>query len=70
VRKLQGCLLHEALAALWEFVGAGNRFVEAEQPWAIARAVKAGEEGAAERLRLVLETSWRHAGWWPSPSRQ
>ena len=54
VRKLEGCLLHEALGALWEFVGAGNRFVEAEQPWAIARAVKAGEEGAAERLRLVL----------------
>jgi methionyl-tRNA synthetase len=54
VAKLEGCLLHEALAALWEFVGAGNRFVEAEQPWVIARAVKAGEEGAAERLRGVL----------------
>ena len=54
VAKLEGCLLHEALAALWEFVGAGNRFVEAEQPWVIARAVKAGEEGAAERMREVL----------------
>ena len=54
VAKLEGCLLHEALAALWDFVGAGNRFVEAEQPWVIARAVKAGEDGAAERMRGVL----------------
>ena len=54
VAKLEACLLHEALAALWEFVGAGNRFVEVEQPWVIARAVKAGENGAAERLRAVL----------------
>jgi methionyl-tRNA synthetase len=52
--KLDECLLHEALAALWEFVGAGNRFVEAEQPWVIARAVKAGEDGAAEQLRGIL----------------
>ena len=35
-------------------MGAGNRFVEAEAPWVIAKAVKAGEEGAAERLRGVL----------------
>ena len=54
VAKLEGCLLHDALAALWDFVGAGNRFVEAEQPWVIARAVKAGEEGATERMRGVL----------------
>ena len=54
VAKLEACLLHEALAALWEFVGAGNRFVEVEQPWVIARAVRAGENGAAERLRAVL----------------
>jgi len=52
--KLEGCLLHEALAALWEFVGAGNRLVEVEQPWVIARAATAGENGAAERLRGVL----------------
>ena len=52
--KLEACLLHEALAALWEFVGVGNRFVESEAPWVIAKAVKAGEDGAAERLRGVL----------------
>ncbi len=52
--KLDGCLLHEALAALWEFVGAANRFVEAEQPWALAKAAAGGDTGAGERLRAVL----------------
>ncbi len=52
--RLDECLLHEALAALWEFVGAANRFVDAEQPWVIARAAKAGEAPAAGRLRGVL----------------
>jgi methionyl-tRNA synthetase len=52
--KLEGCLLHEALAALWEFVGAANRFVDAEQPWALARAAKGGDEAAEARLRDVL----------------
>jgi methionyl-tRNA synthetase len=48
------CLLHEALAALWEFVGDANRFVDAEQPWTIAKAAKAGDEAATARLRGVL----------------
>jgi methionyl-tRNA synthetase len=47
-------LLHEALAALWEFVGAANRFVDAEKPWELARAAKAGDDAAADRLRGVL----------------
>jgi len=51
---LEGCLLHEALAALWGFVGAANRFVDAEQPWTLAKAVKAGDEAAATRLNGVL----------------
>src|SRR3954465_5650492 len=29
------CLLHEALADLWSFVGLANRYVDAEQPWAL-----------------------------------
>jgi methionyl-tRNA synthetase len=52
--KLDACLLHDALAALWEFVGAANRFVDAEQPWVLAKAARAGDEGAAARLRGVL----------------
>jgi methionyl-tRNA synthetase len=47
-------LLHEALAALGEFVDAANRLVEAEQPWQLAKAAKAGDTAAADRLRAVL----------------
>ncbi len=47
-------LLHEALAALWDFVGAANKLVDAEQPWTLAKAWKAGDEEAGERLRGVL----------------
>jgi methionyl-tRNA synthetase len=52
--KLDACLLHEALASLWEFVGAANKHVDDEQPWNLAKAAKAGDEAAADRLRLVL----------------
>jgi len=55
--KLDAMLLHEALAALWGFVGDANRFVEAEQPWAIAKAARAGDATAPEaeaRLAGVL----------------
>ncbi len=52
--KLDACLLHDALGALWEFVGAANRFVDAEQPWVLAKAARAGDEGAMARLRGVL----------------
>jgi methionyl-tRNA synthetase len=51
--RLEGVLLHDALAALWEFVGAANRYVDSEQPWVLAKAAKAGDEAAA-RLRGVL----------------
>jgi methionyl-tRNA synthetase len=52
--SIDGCLLHEALAAIWSFVGEANRFVDAEKPWELNKAAKAGDETAAERLRLVL----------------
>jgi len=52
--RLEGCLLHEALAELWEFVGGANKTVDAEQPWALAKAAKAGDPEAAARLRGVL----------------
>ena len=52
--RLEGCLINEALEALWEFVGAANRLVEVEQPWALAKAAKAGDDAAAARLRGVL----------------
>jgi methionyl-tRNA synthetase len=52
--RLEGCLLHDALRALWDVVGAANRLVEAEQPWTLAKAMKAGDEAAGVRLRAVL----------------
>jgi len=52
--SLGGCLLHEALAALWEFVGEANRFVETERPWVLAKAAKGGDAMAEERLRATL----------------
>jgi methionyl-tRNA synthetase len=47
-------LLHDALAELWEFVGGANKTVDAEQPWALNKAAKAGDAEAATRLREVL----------------
>jgi methionyl-tRNA synthetase len=47
-------LLDEALGALWEFVGATNRHVDAEQPWVLAKQAKAGDAEAAARLRSTL----------------
>jgi methionyl-tRNA synthetase len=52
--RIESCLLHEALAELWEFVGAANKVVDAERPWELAKAWKAGDERAGERLRGVL----------------
>jgi methionyl-tRNA synthetase len=55
--RLEGLLLHEALAELWEFVGGANKVVDAEKPWELAKAAKTGDEGAAAaaaRLRGVL----------------
>jgi methionyl-tRNA synthetase len=52
--KLDGYLLHDALAELWEFVGGANKTVDAEQPWALAKLAKAGDETAGTRLREVL----------------
>jgi methionyl-tRNA synthetase len=46
--KLDDLLLHDALTAIWEFVGEANRFVETEQPWAIAKAARAGEAASPE----------------------
>ena len=52
--RLESCLLHDALAILWEYVGDANKVVDAEQPWVLAKAWKAGDEAAGERLRGVL----------------
>ena len=52
--RLDGLLLHDALHELWEYVGGANKVVDAEQPWVLAKAWKAGDEAAGERLSGVL----------------
>jgi methionyl-tRNA synthetase len=52
--RLDACLLHDALAELWEFVGGANKTVDAEQPWTLNKAARAGDAEAASRLREVL----------------
>jgi methionyl-tRNA synthetase len=52
--RLEGCLLHDALAALWGFVSEANKLVDAAQPWTLAKAAKDGDDAAAARLRDVL----------------
>ncbi len=41
-------------AAVWDIVEQANRYVEAAQPWQLARAEKAGDRTAGERLDQVL----------------
>jgi methionyl-tRNA synthetase len=52
--KIESCLLHEALEVLWRFVSETNKFVEAEQPWTLAKAAKGGDGEADEHLSGVL----------------
>ena len=52
--RLANCLLHDALAELWAFVGEANRLVDAEQPWVLAKAAGGGDADAMVRLRGVL----------------
>ena len=47
---------NEALDAIWELVGAANRYVAETEPWVLAKARKAGDEDAASRLDTVLYT--------------
>lgn len=52
--RLDAFLLHDALAALWTLVEHANRLVDAEKPWELAKAAKAGDATATRRLRDVL----------------
>ena len=52
--RLERYLLHDALAALWDFVGEANRLVDREQPWVLAKQAREGDADAAQRLRGAL----------------
>ncbi len=47
-------LLHDALAAVFEFVAEANRFVDQEQPWVLAKQAREGDESASGRLANAL----------------
>jgi methionyl-tRNA synthetase len=51
---IESYLMHDALAAVWEFVSEANRFVDREQPWKLAKVAAEGDAGAAARLRDSL----------------
>jgi methionyl-tRNA synthetase len=42
---------HRALTSIWEFIGVVNRYVDATQPWALAK-----DAGKRDRLSTVLAT--------------
>ena len=52
--SIDDCLLHEALAQIWELVGAANREVDREKPWELNKLAQGGDDDAANRLRGVL----------------
>ncbi len=43
-----------ATAAVWQIVEQANRYVDATEPWHLARAERAGDAGAGARLDAVL----------------
>jgi methionyl-tRNA synthetase len=54
IEKLGACQLSEALAVLWDFVDSANQFVDAVQPWTLAKAMKTGDDAAGARLKAAL----------------
>jgi methionyl-tRNA synthetase len=50
-RAMADFAFHRALAAIWEFIGAVNRYVDATQPWALAK-----QPDARPRLDHVLSS--------------
>ena len=51
---------HRGLAAIWEFIGTVNRYVDATQPWALAK--KPGERPRLDRVLLTLTDAVRYLG--------
>ena len=49
--------LHEALAAIWELIGAANKYVVEVAPWTLAKAAAAGDSRG------------RATGWRPRSTR-
>ncbi len=64
LKAMDEMAFHRALAAIWDLVRAGNKYVDATAPWALAK------QGAAERLDAVLYNlceTLRIVGVWTLP---
>jgi methionyl-tRNA synthetase len=59
-RAMADFAFHRALAALWEFVGAVNRYVDTTQPWALAK--QADARPRLDHVLSVLAESLRLLG--------
>ena len=53
-KAMDAYLLHDGLAAIWDFVAEANRFVDREQPWTLAKQAREGDEAAGQRLLVTL----------------
>lgn len=62
--SVDGFDLKAALEAIWEFLDAGNRFIEEEKPWALA---KEGQEERLKEVLYVLLEGLRQASWMIEP---
>jgi methionyl-tRNA synthetase len=53
--EIEDCMLHDAPDLLLGVIGgSANRLIDAEKPWELAKAAKAGDVAASERLRGLL----------------
>ena len=68
--RLDGCLLHDALAELWEFVRGANKTVDAEQPGRSPRRRRRVTRRPPRTSVRCWGTWWRRAGWSGSPPRR
>jgi methionyl-tRNA synthetase len=53
---LAGFDFRAATGAIWSVVQAGNRLIETERPWELARRESQGEHAAAARLDQLLDS--------------
>jgi methionyl-tRNA synthetase len=58
-RAVAGADFRAACVAVWGIVEAGNRYVEQNRPWELARADRGGDQVAGRRLDAVLATLLR-----------
>jgi methionyl-tRNA synthetase len=59
-RAMEEFAFHRALAAVWELLGAANRYVDATQPWALAK--DPGRQGELNRVLVTLADTLRFLG--------